>query len=488
MNNEIIGKLINGFNLQMTQQKMNDTKAEKIRKQFVMDYNIKNLEKLTKETYCTGINKTTFCYRIEHELKDLGDMRGAFASKFGLYYGRLGNDTEKKYRIVSKFGTNPDSAMNEIKKQIINLLKAAENDNKHDIRNNKLSQIFKSKILGTYFPNKYLNIYSEEHLDFFLYKIGVSIDTKADILEKQELLINWMKRQPNTNNWSLLTLEKFLYIQIGKPKKIKIEPKIKVGSILSSNELQIKFDVNKTGDVRKSKSKNLILIITNGTKPIHDEWYGDEIQYISIGNEFTKQNKIIIKAIENDTSIYLCEKFEEDKYLFHGRVILTKNPFQKEQTDFNGIIKKVLIFPLKVTDNKGLIEKKILEQYEENNISSTKKLSDEKLKELTNSNSKKKVEYRSVSSNIYIRNPYITEYTKRRAKGKCQLCGQKAPFNDKKGTPYLECHHIIWLSKGGADSTNNTVALCPNCHKKMHVVADEKDIKFLQEKIEKNEY
>ena len=168
MNNEIIGKLINGFNLQMTQQKMNDTKAEKIRKQFVMDYNIKNLEKLTKETYCTGINKTTFCYRIEHELKDLGDMRGAFASKFGLYYGRLGNDTEKKYRIVPKFGTNPDSAMNEIKKQIINLLKAAENDNKQDIRNNKLSQIFKSKILGTYFPNKYLNIYSEEHLDFFL--------------------------------------------------------------------------------------------------------------------------------------------------------------------------------------------------------------------------------------------------------------------------------------------------------------------------------
>ena len=67
----------------------------------------------------------------------------------------------------------------------------------------------------------------------------------------------------------------------------------------------------------------------------------------------------------------------------------------------------------------------------------------------------------------------------------CELCGQQAPFNDKNGNPYLECHHIIWLSKGGSDSIDNTVALCPNCHKKMHIIADEKDVKFLQEKISK---
>ena len=108
-------------------------------------------------------------------------MRGAFANKFGLYYGKEGYDIEKKYRITPKFGDDPDSAMNEIKKQIIDLLTAAENDNKQDIRNNKLSHIFKSKILGTYFPNKYLNIYSEEHLNFFLNKIGLSVVPKADI-------------------------------------------------------------------------------------------------------------------------------------------------------------------------------------------------------------------------------------------------------------------------------------------------------------------
>ena len=84
-----------------------------------------------------------------------------------------------------------------------------------------------------------------------------------------------------------------------------------------------------------------------------------------------------------------------------------------------------------------------------------------------------------------VRNPYIAEYAKQRANGVCQLCGKLAPFLDKDGKPYLESHHIIWLANGGEDSVKNTIALCPNCHKKMHVVADEKDVAVLLEKQEK---
>ena len=60
------------------------------------------------------------------------------------------------------------------------------------------------------------------------------------------------------------------------------------------------------------------------------------------------------------------------------------------------------------------------------------------------------------------------------------MCKTPAPFNDKDGAPYLESHHIIWLSKGGADELSNTAALCPNCHRRMHVVADPEDVKKLQ--------
>ena len=82
--------------------------------------------------------------------------------------------------------------------------------------------------------------------------------------------------------------------------------------------------------------------------------------------------------------------------------------------------------------------------------------------------------YQTTSS--YVRDRYISEYAKRRAHGICQLCGQPAPFNRTNGEPFLETHHVIWLADGGDDSIENTVALCPNCHKKMHVLNLDEDV------------
>ena len=79
------------------------------------------------------------------------------------------------------------------------------------------------------------------------------------------------------------------------------------------------------------------------------------------------------------------------------------------------------------------------------------------------------------------RDAYVSQYAKRRAKGICQLCGDKAPFVKRNGEPYLETHHIVWLSKGGEDSINNVVALCPNCHKKMHYLNSSDDILKLKQ-------
>ncbi len=36
---------------------------------------------------------------------------------------------------------------------------------------------------------------------------------------------------------------------------------------------------------------------------------------------------------------------------------------------------------------------------------------------------------------------------------------------------------------GGDDSLDNTVALCPNCHRKMHVVNDENDKAKLEQRV-----
>ena len=89
-------------------------------------------------------------------------------------------------------------------------------------------------------------------------------------------------------------------------------------------------------------------------------------------------------------------------------------------------------------------------------------------------------EAHTVQAKVYFRDPIIAAYVKKRANGRCQLCGQIAPFNDTNGDPYLECHHIDWISAGGRDSIDNCVALCPNCHKKMHIVSDPIDVEKLR--------
>ena len=107
-------------------------------------------------------------------------------------------------------------------------------------------------------------------------------------------------------------------------------------------------------------------------------------------------------------------------------------------------------------------------------------LDDDELKAIAIKHQATSVEVREVTTKQRQRNPYVAEYAKRRANGRCQLCGNPAPFADSNGKPYLESHHLVWLANGGTDTIDNTVALCPNCHRKMHVLNDARDVEKLK--------
>ncbi len=106
-------------------------------------------------------------------------------------------------------------------------------------------------------------------------------------------------------------------------------------------------------------------------------------------------------------------------------------------------------------------------------------MSDDDLQALAKAHSHPGKKY-VTKTTLYVRDPWVAEYAKKRASGHCQLCGSMAPFVDPDGLPYLEAHHIKWLSQGGADSIENVVALCPNCHRRMHVVKDSADVAKLE--------
>ena len=67
------------------------------------------------------------------------------------------------------------------------------------------------------------------------------------------------------------------------------------------------------------------------------------------------------------------------------------------------------------------------------------------------------------------RNSNVSAAVLIRAEGKCERCKSVAPFiRARNGTPYLEVHHILMLAKGGEDTVENAIALCPNCHRELH--------------------
>ena len=67
------------------------------------------------------------------------------------------------------------------------------------------------------------------------------------------------------------------------------------------------------------------------------------------------------------------------------------------------------------------------------------------------------------------RDPAVHRWTLHNADGRCELCGEPAPFTKPNGQPYLEVHHILRLAERGTDTPDNTVALCPNCHREAHL-------------------
>lgn len=270
------------------------------------------------------------------------------------------------------------------------------------------------------------------------------------------------------------------------------DPGIKPGDVISHQELCNIFKVGNMGGMRRSTKTGTLVIISDHTKGLYDDkWYGNELHYTGMGKVGDQvlsgnQNKTLAESDTNGVEVHLFEVLDPAEYTYRGVVHLSGSPYQETQKDDNGSDRKVWMFPLRVEGTESAVDEDSITAFERAQEQKARSLSGHDLSEIAKAHSSDTASYREVTSTTYVRDPYIAEYAKRRANGTCELCGKPAPFKDKYGRPYLESHHIVWLSQGGADSINNTVALCPNCHRKMHVVADPDDVVFLQRKIAGN--
>jgi 5-methylcytosine-specific restriction enzyme A len=236
------------------------------------------------------------------------------------------------------------------------------------------------------------------------------------------------------------------------------------------------------GGMRRSTKRNLLVLISDPFKGLYqDRWDGEILHYTGMGPEGEQslayaQNRTLAESPRTRIPVYLLEALDPLEYTYAGEVELVGAPYQEDQLDDKGKPRRAWVFPIRLKSG-GVIPTLTDEQaraFEESQAQIARRLSMMEL-ETRARNAKKLPTIRAAQVSTYVRDAAVAEYAKRRADGICDLCEEDAPFRTTRNDAYLECHHIKWLAHGGEDTTENTVALCPNCHRKMHILNHKAD-------------
>jgi hypothetical protein len=201
-------------------------KLERLRNEFVKLFPLSRIAILTFEEYVQGkkingkLNTNSFCYWVEWKTKELGKIQGARADKFGLYYDKK----TQEYKFIKKF-ENENIALSSLKTKISNLIQSARNESLKDIKSIELSPMFKGKILFLYYPDRFINIFSEEYVDYFIDNLGLSSnDSNIDLIDKRELIFTFKMEDSIMKEWKMWEFSDFLYTQFGRPSKKESTP------------------------------------------------------------------------------------------------------------------------------------------------------------------------------------------------------------------------------------------------------------------------
>lgn len=266
-----------------------------------------------------------------------------------------------------------------------------------------------------------------------------------------------------------------------------------VGEEYTNNEIVEILKVGVLGAMRKSNSKNALVLISYhaGMERIYEDYWKDNILYYTgvgqIGNQdiTAGQNRTLAESDTNGITVYLFEMFSSQKYQYRGIVRLAGTPFQEIEPDANGEKRLVWKFPLKLVNEKDYLQDDFMEIEEEKQMKEFDVMPRPEIVATAEMISQP-VNERIVTTRRVQRNPIVIKYVKMRANGYCELCGKKAPF-EYNGEPYLQYDHLIPVSAGGKESIDNIVALCPNCNAMKAKIVDEKIIGTITENVQRNE-
>lgn len=129
----------------------------RLRNDFMTKYSIENIKSLSLEDYCWTGHRSTFCYRLEHELKPLSSMGDMHIDGYGVYIDR--DNHPRVYRSLKKdYGDDYKRAFAFEKEEIVRLLKAGAENDYASIKKSKIQQQFRFKLLSVYYPDSFFPV------------------------------------------------------------------------------------------------------------------------------------------------------------------------------------------------------------------------------------------------------------------------------------------------------------------------------------------
>lgn len=242
-------------------------------------------------------------------------------------------------------------------------------------------------------------------------------------------------------------------------------------------DIHHQYGGSRQSGISPSASHPLIFVFTGNSGSNYgyrDNW-DDQNQFIYCGEgqvgdmEFTKGNLAIRDHSKNGREIHLFHALGKGKPVrYLGEFVCTgwqiKKTPDRNRNERDGIFFRLLPIELIPSEDPNFID--------QNSANPTTSIDELRRVALQGASPPTENTSKTGVQTTYNRSTNVKKYVLARSGGICEGCDSPAPFIKVDGTPYLEPHHIRRLSDGGPDDPRWVIALCPNCHRRIHSGSD----------------
>ena len=260
---------------------------------------------------------------------------------------------------------------------------------------------------------------------------------------------------------------------------MRFDPGLQAGDVLTFKALRKKFDCGNAGGILPSNKNKAVVIVSNHIKGIYsDRWEDDILHYTGAGQEGDQKlignNKALLEAKSKGYTVYFFEVLKKDEYIYRGIVEVVGEPYQEDQPDKNGNMRKVWMFPVRLVKNVKIAEaeadKKLLEALD---YLSGKDYNKPDFDYILTPQEKPLPIIRD-HVKIWTRNPAVSAAALSYAGFHCEIDEEHPSFIRRKNNlNYVEPHHLVPMKYSDVfdvslDVPANIVSLCSNCHNEIH--------------------